>query len=169
MIKVKAKNPETYCFVANLASMLLDKGNEILLQNLEYDKSKDNEYFHGLQDKIIDQFPTELNSPDRKRGISSEHFPEIEKIFMDLGLVKYPPQWLKVNDPDGAKKYLLANKEIAENILIYINDGGHCMRLNKVDENGISVMEPGLGKIIPKNWGEFRKYFYSIYVCLYTY
>lgn len=69
MTKVKAKNPETYCFVANLASMLLDKGNEILLQNLGYDKPKDNEYFHGLQDKIIDQFPTELNSPDRKRGI----------------------------------------------------------------------------------------------------
>ena len=49
--------------------MLLDKGNEILLQNLGYDKPKDNEYFHRLQDKIIDQFPTELNSPDRKRGI----------------------------------------------------------------------------------------------------
>ena len=49
-----------YCFIACVASTLLEPGNEYLLKKICYDHTQVDENYNRLQDLILDTFPVQL-------------------------------------------------------------------------------------------------------------
>src|SRR5438876_589107 len=117
MIPIRQKTPD-YCFVACLASALLDEG---------YDK---------LQDLIVERFPNELKqAAPQKVGVPAT-WSDSEKVMKQLGLAvianfhKWPVQ--------DAISFLKSNKHMAKWIFINTNAGGyHVVRLSEVRDDGV--------------------------------
>ena len=91
-----------YCFVACLASVLLDKENEHKLEEIGYDRKQNDENYNRLQELIVEKFPKELQKGGAHEGIPDQ-FPLV--IFDTLGLSK-DPIW-KYNSFNENKDYLL--------------------------------------------------------------
>jgi hypothetical protein len=125
--RVRQKTPD-YCFVACLASALLDEG---------YDK---------LQDLIVERFPNELKQPPPQKVGVPATWPDSERVIKQLGLaVTVTFQQQSVQD---AINFLKSNKHMAKWIFINTNAGGyHLLRLSSVRDGGLTVMDPIDGKI----------------------
>ena len=123
MIAIRQKTPD-YCFVACVASALLDNG---------YDK---------LQDLIVQRFATELLPPRAQKIGVPPDWAANEKIFKELGLATKPSfQRIPVKD---AIEFLKKNKHRPQQIFINTNSGGelHLVRLSEVRDDGITIMDP---------------------------
>lgn len=142
MIAIRQKTGN-YCFVACVASALLDEG---------YDK---------LQDLIVDRFPNELrkNSPD-KSGIP-ERWEDLQKVFERLTLAASVRRESKPTHE--ARSFLTSNKHMARWIFIETtSQGTHCVRLFEVRDNGVTVMEPSDGIFKQWTWEEFEKEYHAL-------
>lgn len=155
MIPIKQKEDD-YCIVACIVSILLDKGNETLIENIkDYDTDKDNSNRDNLQDILVKNYPEYLNKTPGRKGFV-ENFEYTVDILMKLGITLSQALWRFPNEPEKAIIYFLNNKHIAERILIYRKAGTHCVRLMEVKDYGIIIMEPMDGKETLMNWDEFK-------------
>jgi hypothetical protein len=144
MTPIHQKTPD-YCFVACVASALLDEG---------YDK---------LQDLIVERFPNELKQPSPQKVGVPATWSNSERVIKQLGLAvtanfhKWPVE--------EAINFLKANKHMAKWIFINTNAKGyHLVRLSEVRDAGITVMDPTDGTIKDWTWPQLRKEYYALVV-----
>jgi hypothetical protein len=132
-----------YCFVACVASALLDEG---------YDK---------LQDLIVDRFPTELRkeSPDNS-GIPEE-FTDVEAVITGLNLAVSVTRWVLA--PHDARGFLLENKHMARWIFIATTPTcTHCVRLREIRDDGGTSMEPADCNFNDRTWAQFNEQYRAL-------
>jgi hypothetical protein len=158
MIPVRQKTPD-YCFVACLASALLDES---------YDK---------LQDLIVERFPRELKhsatffdklfawlQPPRAQKIGvPATWPDSQRVVKKLGLAVsvsfYRPPVQEAID------FLRREKHMAQWIFINTNaQGFHLVRLTQVTDDGITVMDPSDGCFKTWDWAAFQTEYYALVV-----
>jgi hypothetical protein len=125
-----------HCFVACVASALLDEG------------------YAKLQDLIVDRFQVELrrDSPD-KSGVPKE-FTDVEAVLKGLNLAVSVTRDLR--PAHEAKSFLMDNRHMASRILIGTTPGTHCVRLCEIRDDGVTIMEPNDGNFHPWTWAEFE-------------
>ena len=142
-----------HCFVACIASALLDEG---------YDK---------LQELIVDGFPSGLgkDSPD-KSGVPKE-FTDVEAVLK--GSVRWPRRHGSLNLAVSVKRELMAAHD-AQNFLMSSRDmarwifiettppGTHCVRLCEVRDDGVTIMEPTDGNFHDWTWAQFNNEYYAL-------
>jgi hypothetical protein len=144
MIPIVQKTPD-YCFVACLASALLDEG---------YDK---------LQELIVDRFPGELKAPPPAKIGVPPNWADNPKIIKGLRL----SDTVKFDQPAAkdAIDFLKKNKHLAQRIFINTNGHGggfHCVRLWEVRDDSVTVMNPTNGKFEVWNWPQFEAKYYAL-------
>ena len=144
MVRVRQKTPD-YCFVACVASTLLDEG---------YDK---------LQDLLVDRFPNELKQPPPQKIGVPPTWLDSERVIKQLGLaVTVTFQQRSVQD---AINFLKSNKHMTKWIFINTNAAGcHLVRLSAVRNGGITVMDPIDGTMKRWTWTRFRREYYALVV-----
>jgi hypothetical protein len=143
MISIRQKTPD-YCFVACVASALLDEG------------------YNKLQDLIVERFAAELKEPAvKKTGVPT--WPGTEKILKELALaVKVHFDQRPIED---AIKFLKSERKMAQWIFINTNrQGYHVVRLSEVRDDGITVMDPTDGTMKNWSWQDFRKEYYALVI-----
>ncbi len=131
---------DNHCFVACVASALLDEG---------YDK---------LQDLIVDRLPSGLGkeSPDRSGVLKA--FADVGAVLK--GSVRWPQRHGSSNfavsvkrelmPAHDAKKFLMSSRDMARWILIEtIRQAKHCVRLCEIRDDGVTIMEPMDGNFYP--------------------
>jgi hypothetical protein len=127
-----------HCFVACVASALLDEG---------YDK---------LQDLIVDKFQTELRKDSPDKSGAPKEFTDVEAVLKGLNLAVSVTRDLR--PAQEAKHFLMDNRHMASRIFIETTpQGTHCVRLCEVRDDGVTVMEPNDGDFHPWTWAEFEK------------
>jgi len=137
-----------HCFVACVASALLDEG---------YDK---------LQDLIVDGLPSGLgkDTPDKSGVLKA--FADVEAVLK--GSVRWPRREGLLNlavsvkrelmPAHDAKKFLMSSRDMARWIFIETTpQGSHCVRLCEIRDDGITIMEPMDGNFYPWTWPQFEK------------
>jgi len=153
MIAVKQETPN-YCFVACVASMLLDQGT-----------ARDAE---RLQQEIVAQFPTELRKhhPEKSGSPPEDDFDSVNRVVTGLGLASRA-SWDMLAF-DHATSFLKENRDWAHRIFIIIRyPGFHCVRLSRVTNESIEVMDPHQGQFDNWTWDSLRDKYYSL-VCLHN-
>jgi ABC-type bacteriocin/lantibiotic exporter with double-glycine peptidase domain len=146
MIPVLQKTPD-YCFVACLASALLDEGCD------------------KLQDLIVNHFPDELKrSPPQKIGVPS-NWQDNEKIFKGLGLASK----VTFEQPSAKQAIDFLKNQTRTPQRIFINTNGHgggfhCVRLYEVRDEGVTIMDPIDGRFKKWSWPEFETQYYALVV-----
>jgi hypothetical protein len=148
MIAVKQKTAN-YCFVACVASMLLDQG--------------DNEKPDDLQDSIVTQFPTDLrkNHPEKSGSPPERDFGSVIRVVTGLGLAT-TASWVM---PPFAEMttFLRNNIHLAQRIFVIIPcPGFHCVRLSEVTDTSIEVMDPHDGQFHHWAWDTFQGNYYAL-------
>ena len=159
MTSVRQKTPD-YCFVACIASALLDEGHD------------------KLQDLIVERFPKELkHSPSfvgklfarfRRRGLPARKigvptWPGTETVIKKLGLAVSVSFYRPV--VEEAIEFLLIQRHMAQWIFINTNAHGfHLVRLSEVRDDGITVMDPTDGCFKTWDWSAFRTEYYALVV-----
>jgi hypothetical protein len=141
VIYVPAKTGD-YCFVACVASALLE----------------DNGYAK-LQDLIVDRFPAELRKGTPQAGVPT-NWDDLEAVIRGLNLAASAER--KDVSADDAKDILLKNKHMARWIFIETDPTGtHCVRVREISDDGISVMDPADSE--PQwDWAEFKAKYRSL-------
>mgnify|MGYP001608319599 CR=1 FL=1 len=151
---VKQKIGQQYCTVACIASVLLDRNDPTLFNKIGFD-IKINTY-DDLQEIIIDKFPRQLQRPNAPRGIPDHK--DIPLLLCQLGIELKDPRYIE-GDWEDAMSFLLQHKGLAERIFLLTEKGTHCIRISKIETEGIEVMNPRNEYLTPMNWDEFKFYY----------
>jgi hypothetical protein len=146
MIAIRQKSPD-YCFVACVASALLDEG------------------YAKLQDLIVARFPDQLQKPPpAKIGIPPEWL-HAETVFKELGLAVKANfhQW----PVQEAIDFLKNERRMARWIFINTKDHEqfHLVRVSEVRDHEVIVMDPSDGSFPHWSWSQFEAMYYALVVC----
>jgi hypothetical protein len=159
MVRMEQKTGD-YCFVACVASALLDEGNEKLLEDIGYKREEHDENYNRLQDLIVSKFPQELQRDGSNPGIPKKH-DDVKKVLVGLKLAT-SVEWKQIS-ANEAKKYLLNNKHKTKSIFIAPNPT-HCVRLSEISDDGVTIMDPTEKDFKKKSWNDFEMEFYALTV-----
>ena len=145
MITAMRQKTANYCFVACVASALLDEG------------------YNKLQDLIVDRFPSELGKDSEKPGVPKQ-WTDVQAVIKGLNLAVSVTRDHQ-NAPAEARNFLVMNKHRARWIFIETTpQGTHCLRLCEIRDDGVTVMDPVDGNFSQWTWAKFDGEYHALVV-----